>query len=66
MLIPWAVFFALQVILSSQPKQDFKNITREDTPTCFGEDPVIVNIISMLRGKSPEDLRLIYQLIQRL
>ena len=33
---------------------------------CFGEDPVIVNIISLLRGKSPEDLRLIYQIIQRI
>ena len=33
---------------------------------CFGEDPVIVNIISILRGKSPEDLRLIYQIIQRI
>ena len=33
---------------------------------CFGEDPIIVNIISILRGKSPEDLRLIYQIIQRI
>lgn len=39
---------------------------KEDNPMCFGEDPVIVNIISILRGKSPEDLRLIYQIVSRL
>lgn len=33
---------------------------------CFGEDPIIVNIISILKGKSQEDLRLIYQIVQRL
>lgn len=33
---------------------------------CFGEDPIIANIISILRGKSAEDLRLIYQIVQRL
>jgi hypothetical protein len=33
---------------------------------CYGENPVIVNIVSMLREKSPEDLRLIYQIVQRL
>ena len=33
---------------------------------CFGENPIIVNIISILRGKSAEDLRLIYQIVQRL
>ena len=63
----------------NQPKQDpvavslatdaagsNKNITREEIPMCFGENPVIVNIVSMLREKSPEDLRLIYQIVQRL
>ena len=33
---------------------------------CFGEDPIIFNIVSILKGKSPEDLRLIYQIVSRL
>lgn len=33
---------------------------------CFGENPVIVNIVSMLREMPPDDLRLIYQIVQRL
>lgn len=63
----------------NQPKQDpvaevwrqtlpgqLKNITRRNAKMCFGENPIIVNIISILRGKSAEDLRLIYQIVQRL
>lgn len=33
---------------------------------CFGENPIIVHIVSILKGLSEQDLRLIYQIVQRL
>ena len=67
-LFYYAVFSVKKVLVFNQAQQEAGNTKhyKEDTPMCFGEDPVIVNIISILRGKSPEDLRLIYQIVTRL